>query len=60
MAEEVGHGPDVHARMNELRCREVTEIVETHVGCSDGVADPDEERRHVVRPEGGHGFDGTD
>ena len=52
MAEEVGHSPDVHARVDELRCREVPEIVETHVGCSDSVPDPDEERRHVVRPEG--------
>jgi hypothetical protein len=53
MVEEVGHGPDIHAYMDELRCREVTEVVETHVGCSDSVADPDEERRHVVRTEGG-------
>jgi hypothetical protein len=33
MAEEVGHGPDIHAYMVELGCREVTEVVETHVGC---------------------------
>ncbi len=52
IAEEVGHSPDVHASVDELRCREVAEVVETHVGCSDGVAHPDEERRHVVGSEG--------
>lgn len=52
MAEKVSDGPDVHACMDEPGCREVPEVVETYVGCSDGVGDPDEERRHVVRPEG--------
>jgi len=53
MAEEVGHGPDVYACMDELGCREVTEVLETHVVCSHSVADTDEERRHVVRVERG-------
>ncbi len=47
MAEEVGHGPDIHACTYELGCREVTKVVETHVGCTDSVAGPDEERCHV-------------
>jgi hypothetical protein len=57
MAEEVGHGPDIHACKDELVWREVTEVMEMHVGCSDSVAGPDEERCHLVRPEWRHGFD---
>ncbi|MDA8116550.1 MAG: hypothetical protein M0000_04020 [Actinomycetota bacterium] len=55
MAEEVDDGPDVHASADELDCREVPEVVETHIGCAHSVPHPEEERRHVVRPEGRRG-----
>ena len=52
MAEEIGHGADIHARPDELRCREVAKIVEAHDRRSNGVTDPNEEARHVVWPDG--------
>ena len=53
MSQPASHGPNVDARTDELGSSEVPEIVKANRGSADLVADPDEERRHVVRSERG-------
>jgi len=53
VAESPGNSTDVHTGSNQLSGREVTEVMQANRWSSNLIADPDEERRDVVRSERG-------
>jgi putative ubiquitin-RnfH superfamily antitoxin RatB of RatAB toxin-antitoxin module len=53
MAEPLGNCSHINARSNQLSDREVTEVMQANRWSSNLIADPNEERRDVVRSERG-------